>query len=120
MAINWDNITTEQLQRILEIKQQMAALKEELNKIEGGATSPVPGRPSGRTKGKRYFSPEARAKMAAAQRRRWAAHKKAQGVTAAAAPKGKRGRKKRIMTPEALASLARAREIRLAKLRAGK
>jgi hypothetical protein len=37
-----------------------------------------------------------------------------------AAPKGKVGRKKRIMTPAALAALARAREIRLAKLRAAR
>jgi hypothetical protein len=65
MPIDLLNVPTEQLQRILEIRQQIDALRNGLNQVQGvgpaPASSTTPAKP-GRKKGKRYFSPEARQK----------------------------------------------------------
>jgi hypothetical protein len=154
MAINLETVTTDQLKRILELRQQIDALKGELRQIESGGTA-APATPAtpvtrGRKKGKRHFSAEARQKMAEAQRRRWAAKRDGRPPAAEAKPaaKGKRimtdawrakiaaaqkarwaakkgasapakeakpARKKKTMTPAALAALAKARAARWAK-----
>ena len=113
MPIDLQNVSTEQIKRILEIRQQIDALRDELNHIEGVGPAPAPSttpaRP-GRKKGKRYFSPEARQKMAEAQQRRWAAKRNAAPVEAEAKPKGKR-----VMTEEWRAKIAAAQKARWAK-----
>lgn len=90
-------ISSHQLRRILDIREQIEKLENELASIAGGASSaPAPaaqavakkkrGRPaatrssSSKPKaaakgGKRELSPESRAKMAEAMRRRWAVKK---------------------------------------------
>jgi hypothetical protein len=70
-SFQWNNFNG------LKIKQQIDALNNELKQITGGeAGIPGPavstGRKRGRKKGSRR-SPEARARMSEAQRRRWAA-----------------------------------------------
>ena len=76
--------TLDQLRRAVQIHEQIERLQTELASILGG-TRRGPGRPAkavtgaakkGR-KGTRVMSPEAREKIAAAQRRRWAKQKKA-------------------------------------------
>jgi hypothetical protein len=117
MPIDLLNVSTEQIKRILEIRQQMDALRDELNHIEGvgpaPASSTTPAKP-GRKKGKRYFSPEARQKMAEAQQRRWAAIRKGKSAPVAAEAKPK-AKGKRVMTDEWRANIAAAAKARWAK-----
>ena len=121
MAIDLLTLSTEQLKRAIEIKEKIDALQAELNHIEGGESAPTPSTtPStpDRKKGKRYVSPEARQKMAVAQRARWAAKRKGNGapeqVEAGAKPKAKG---KRVMTEEWRAKIAAAQKNRWAKQR---
>lgn len=69
-----------QLQRALKIAEQLEALEAKLTSIlagsEKGSTKTSATKPDGRKK-KRTMSPEAREKIAAAQRKRWAKQKKA-------------------------------------------
>ncbi len=83
-----------QLQRAIKIAEQIQALEGELAVILGGAApaakaagkkAPAEGK---KAKRKYNFSPEARAKIAAAQKARWAKQKKA--ATKGAAPKAKK------------------------------
>ncbi|MGB9602513.1 MAG: hypothetical protein ACP5MG_12880 [Verrucomicrobiia bacterium] len=70
-------ITLEQLKRAIEIKEQIARLEKELEEIlKGVEPAPKRGRPPGATEKrgrpkKRQLSPEARARIAAAQKARW-------------------------------------------------
>ncbi len=67
--------TAEQLRRALEIREQIDRLEKELQEIlagisvETGIAEQKKEKP--RKKGKRTMTPEARAKIAAAQRARW-------------------------------------------------
>ena len=116
MAIDLQTATTEQLKRVIEIREQIDALQNQLNQIAGGEV-PTPGpAPSkrGRPPGKRYFSPAARQAMAEAARKRWAVRKKGDGAPAKmeATPKGKR-----TMSPEGRARIAAAAKKRWAAKR---
>jgi hypothetical protein len=119
MPIDLLTIPTEQLKRILEIRQQLDALRNELNQIEGGGPVPATSTtPATRERGgKRYFSPEARQKMSEAQKRRWAAKKKGE---AAPAQEEQPARRKKTLTPKVLAALAKARAARSAKAKAAR
>ena len=107
-----------QLQRALQIKQEIESLENQLAQLLGqpSATPAVrrgrpPGRRGpGRPRGK--MSAAGRAAIAAAQRARWA---RARGEEPVAKP----ARKRRTMTPAALRALANARAIRWAKVRGG-
>jgi hypothetical protein len=119
MPIDLLTVPTEQLKRILEIRQQLDALRDELNQIEGGGPVPVQSPiPATRGRGgKRYFSPEVRQKMSEAQRRRWAAKKQGE---AAPAQEEQPARRKKTLTPKVLAALAKARAARSAKAKAAR
>jgi hypothetical protein len=121
MAIDLSSIPTEQLKRAIELREQLDALQQQLSQIGSAPAKRGPGRPPGKAKppGKRVMTDEWRAKIAAAQRRRWAKRAKQKSQAAAPAEKPK-ARRKRTMTPAALAALARAREIRWAKVRQAK
>jgi hypothetical protein len=124
--------TLDQLQRALEIAEQIQRLEEELQSVLGGrsvagasATKKVtslaaPAKP-GKRGGRRTFSAESRAKMAAAQQARWAAKKgpSAGAATAAAVNRGGEsgGGKKRKVSPEVRARLAAAMKARWAAAR---
>jgi hypothetical protein len=118
----WDHpITT--LEKAINIRKQIEALKSTLADIVGSSTPavhqilqgnggmPIPFRKSkdGR-KGKR--SAAARAKMAAAQKARWAKIR-GESTPAASSPKKKR----RTMSPEARAKIAAAQRARWAKMK---
>ena len=86
------SLSSEQLRRAVAIKEQIEALEKELNRLlSGAAVSPAEPAPAavpparavrGRRGGRRRLSPEARARIAEAARRRWALRK---GIAVAAA-----------------------------------
>lgn len=96
------------LKRAAEIREQIDGLEAELARLAGGAapsaaaTAPVR---------KGTMSPEGRARVAAAQRRRWAKVKAGQKP----APKAKAKRK---MSPEGRARIVAAQKARWAKVKA--
>jgi hypothetical protein len=104
----------DRLEEALSIRKQIAALQSKLGSLFG---SDAPPSTATRKGGRRRMSPAARARIAAAQRARWAKQK---GTTAAVAeiavltgsPK-RRG--KRIMAPEARERIAAAQRARWAK-----
>ncbi len=100
------NLSTTKLKRIIALKQQIERLSARLESLAGGSSAPA-----GSTPRKKWtMSASARAKIAAAQRARWA---KAKG---AAKPAGK----KRTMSAAARAKIAAAQRARWAKVRAAK
>lgn len=117
-----------QLQRALEIAEEIQRLEEELQSVLGGrsvaaapsvksATSAAPAK-TGKRGGRRTFSAETRAKMAAAQQARWAS-KKGPSAGAATAVALKKvsvagGGKKRTVSPDVRARLASAMKARWA------
>ncbi len=117
--------TANQLERALELSQQIEKLEAELFGLLGTAEvkAPstevtVPAAPVSKQgkKGKRTFSAESRAKMAAAQKARWA---KAGAVTSEEKPV-KKAKGKRTLSPEAKARIGEAQKKRWAKFRKGK
>ena len=105
-----------QLKRAITISEQIEALQSQLASILGGSaplvgSAPAPAATKTR-KGKRTVSPEARAKMAAAQKARWAKKKGGAAPTAPAAPAAKPAKRKGGLTPEGRAKLAAAMKAR--------
>ncbi len=103
------NISVQQLQRVLKIKQQIEALEKELSQIYGAEQTPLA---PARRRRKRFMSATAKAKIAAAQKTRWAKSKKAD-ASRKPASKGKRK-----ISPEGRARIAAAAKARWAKFRA--
>jgi len=66
------NLSPAQLRRVATIKEQIAALESQLSKLLGVGK---PAAPKAVRRKRRRMSAEARAKIAAAQRARWAAQK---------------------------------------------
>ena len=133
----WDS-TTASIQEALDIRKQIDALKAKVDQLMHGDVKAIP--PSqppkrGRKKGsvnkaqaapavapkakptekKSKMSPEARAKIAAAQKARWAAQK---GQTASPKQSKSAPKKKGGMTPEGRARLAAAMKARWAAKKA--
>lgn len=111
-----------QLQHALRITEQIEKLEAELRAILSGVRSGVmidqPALKGSKAKGKRNMSREARERIAAAQRARWA---KSKGVEAEPETKAaKLGKKKRTMSPEARARIVAAQKARWAKFRKAK
>jgi hypothetical protein len=74
--------TTAQLKQAVKLSEKLDALNAELNSLLGGSSKPAktakePKAPKAK-KTKRTMSPEAKEKIAAAQRKRWAKSKKTQ------------------------------------------
>jgi hypothetical protein len=105
-----------QLQRAIAITEQIQNLEAELASILGGALSPgtVPSGPKSRKK-RRKMSAEAREKIAAAQRARWAKTKSEQPSTPTEKPGEKKKRGK--MSAEGRAAIVAAQKKRWAKVR---
>ena len=104
--MNSINLSADQLRRAAAIKDQIEALENELGQILGGAA--VATRAAG---GKRTMSASARARIAAAQRARWAKVKGKNGVSSS-------GGSRRKMSPAARAKIAAAARARWAKAKA--
>jgi hypothetical protein len=84
---NTSTLSLDQLRRAVQIREEIERLESELSSVlgGGGGGGEVAGRgkrgrkpgSTGKKGGKRVMSPEARERIAAAQRRRWAKQKKA-------------------------------------------
>ena len=117
------------LKRAIEIAEQIERLQSQLAALVGGnpagtraaaATTPRVASTSPRKRRKRTMSSEARERIAAAQRARWA---KTKGTAKAPATKGskpaRKGKKKSGLTPEGRAKLAAAMKARWAARKKG-
>ncbi|MEA3208598.1 MAG: hypothetical protein QOE70_1655 [Chthoniobacter sp.] len=109
------------LEEALSLRKQIAGLQEKLGSLFGSnEEEPAKPRAKPQRRGKRTMSPEARARIAAAQRARWAKTKGTAGAVAtspakaAPASKGKGG-----LTPEGRAKLAASMKARWAARRKG-
>jgi len=102
MASSLSNISVRELKKAVLLRERIEALERQLASILGDATPAAAG-------GRRKMSAAARAKIAAAQRLRWAKHRK--GV---AGPK--KGRRK--MSASARARIAASARARWAKVKA--
>ena len=79
-------------QQLSQLQEKMAELRERIGGTGGREAAPA--RAGGRKKKRSTLSPEARERIAAAQRKRWAAQKKAAGAQAkSAATKKSAGRR---------------------------
>jgi hypothetical protein len=105
------SLTTAQLRRAADLKEKIAALTQELSSLFG-ASAPVVAKAS---KKKGGMSAAGRAKVAAAQKARWAKIKLA---TTAAKPAVKAPAKKRTMSAAAKAKLSAAAKARWANVKA--
>jgi hypothetical protein len=115
--------TLVQLKQAVSIAEQIEELQAKLASLVGGSGSVAPAPKAASTSavkavksGKRTMSPEARARIAAAQRARWAKSKGTTAKAPVAAPKKKRGK----LSPEGRAKIVAALKARWAAKRAGK
>ncbi len=137
------SVSLEQLRQAVAIKEQIASLEAQLAALIGGAIqtaaspaaaktrtsrngkAPVPAGPAPAQKrrgGARDMSPEAKARIAAAQKQRWAKFRAAKAggkppKTQSTAPAAK---KKRVISPEGKARIIAATKARWEKFRAQK
>ena len=103
-----DNLSIEDLKRAVEIREEIDSLRAQLNKILGGEI-PLPKAPKG--KRGRKVSAAGRARMAAAQKARWA---KVHGAAVVAAPV----KAKRKMSAAGRAAISAAAKARWRKAKA--
>ena len=96
------NLSVKQLRRVLSLKKKLETLQNRLEALTGSAAAPV-------KRGPRKMSAVARAKIAAAQRARWAKQK-------SKAPKTT----KRKMSAAGRAAIVAAQKARWAKIKSAK
>ncbi len=121
--------STQQLQRAIQISEQIEKLETELKSLlAGNGRAPVAAavpKPA-KGKGKRTMSPEARERIAAAQRARWAkarggkATKSTASSTEASTGSGSARKPKRKVSAQARARMAAAAKKRWAKAKSAK
>lgn len=120
--------TINELRKALQISEQIEALKANLASFFGGVVD-VPARVlagssvKAKRKGKRTMSPETKAKMAAAQQKRWAKSKGSESVAPAAPMKAARvakSKKKGGISAEGRARIVAAQKLRWAKVKGQK
>ena len=126
------DLSVPELRKVLQIKEEIASLESQLKAVLGAsapsasvvasAAKPVAAKRGGRRK----LSPEARERIAAAQRARWAARrggkavaKPAKAAKVAKPAAGKRGGRRKL-SPEARERIAAAQRARWAAQRGGK
>jgi colicin import membrane protein len=110
------NLTPTQLRQAADIQEEIAGLKKQLAAFENNKTvAPAAAKPA---KKKGGMSAAGKARIAAAQKLRWAKIHAAKGKPAAAPKPVKKARRK--MSAEARAKIAAAAKARWAKVRAEK
>jgi hypothetical protein len=82
------DLSLQQLQRALSIKEQIAKLERQYSKLFSGASTDGSGTPKKQRRGKRTMSAAAKAKIAASKKKWWADRKA--GKSSAKATKRKR------------------------------
>jgi hypothetical protein len=101
---NLQNLTVKQLRKVVAIKERMERLEAKLASISGGNSADAA--PVVRRRRRRKMSPAARARIAAAQRARWA---KVKGRATTPKKAVKKKRKVSAATKARLAAIAKAR-----------
>ncbi len=114
---NLTNLTTGQLRDIIAIKEQIETLQSQLDSIAGGGEISTPSGQKGPKKGRR--SAAVRARMAAAQRARWA-RIKGTGPADSKPAKKKKRKLSAAHRRKLIKALAKARKMRWAKMKATK
>jgi len=109
---NLENLSVEQLRKAVVIKEQIEQLQSELNSLIEGD-----GAPAAHNGRRRSMSASARARIAAAQRARWARIKGRDNGDAAPVAKAK-AKAKRYVSPATRARLAALVKARWAKAKA--
>jgi hypothetical protein len=104
---NLKDLSTEQLQRIISIKQQIEELELELDQIGGGGGRRGPGRPKGIRTSKRKMSAAGRRAISMAAKARWAKYR-GKGK-AKAKPAKKKDRRSSPAVKAKLRAIAKAR-----------
>ena len=112
--MNLQSLSIEQLKQVISIKEQIATLEVKLAKFTGGKSLPVKSPQAPAKNARKGVSTAGRARIAAAQKARWAKIKGTTPATPVAAPKIK-GRKK--MSAAAKAKIAAAAKARWAKIK---
>jgi len=98
----------DKLEEALSIRRQIAALQTKLSGLFGSEDEKLPKAKPGRKSGKRTMSPEARARISAAQKARWAKSKGETTPTAATTKPKTAKKKKRVISAEGRAKMAAA------------
>jgi hypothetical protein len=121
--MNISNFTPQQLRNAADLQEKIQGLQEQLNQLLGGEVS-APAEaaieaPEGPKNGRRRrkFSAEARAKMAASQRARWAARRGEAVPEEAQAIQAEKPKKKRNISEAGRRAMALAGKRRWAKAR---
>jgi hypothetical protein len=114
--------SVDQLKRAIVVAEQIEKLQAELSVILGGQSTPIasPKTETAGRKGKRTMSIEAREKIAAAQRARWAKSKGQKTAPAVLGKSGKAAKKKGGMSAAGRAAIVAAQKARWAKVKAAK
>jgi hypothetical protein len=116
--------TLSELKEAVAIAEQIQKLQTELDDLVGGAEFPTVAATliasSAVKTGNRFFSPESRAKMAAAQAARWAKTKKPNAGPATAVAISPKAKGKRVLSPEGRARIVAALKARHAAPRKAK
>jgi len=128
IALSTTSWSSDQLRQAADLQEQIQGLREQLNQLLGGEPPAAPAAvevtepAAGPTKARKKFSAQTRAKMAEAQKARWAAKtgvKVARPETVPAVEPAAKPKKKKA-SPALLKALAKARKARWAKFRAAK
>jgi hypothetical protein len=113
--MNPNTLTSSQLIRAAKIKDQIDALNKQLNSILGGSVAaPTAKAPKG------GMSSAGRARIAAAQRRRWAKIHAAKGTSKGVSKVVTPSKMRPKISPEGLARIKAAQKARWAKIKAAK
>lgn len=103
------NVSSHDLRKAIALKERIEELQSEVQRLLGGASAAKPTPAAG----KRTMSPAARARIAAAQRARWAKLRGGKAKVSSAPAKGKR--KMSAAARAKLAAIARARWAKVKK-----
>ena len=122
MTMDITNLSAQQLRKAADLKEKIDGLQDQLNAILGGEV-PTPAdaeTPPAQKNGRRKVGAEGRARMAAAQRARWAA-KRIEGPSKTAPATVSKWKPKRYISPSLRKARSEAMKARWAKARrAGK
>ena len=116
------NLSAQQLRQAASIKEKIAALEKELAALTGNRTATAAPKVAKPVKKKGGISAAGKARIAAAQKLRWAKIKatKAKVAPKAAIPAQKPSKKKFVMSAAAKAKISAAAKARWAKVKAEK
>ena len=119
------NLTAAHLRKAADLQERIASLNHELAAILGGSPTPTPAKPAKPVVAKkRGMSAAGKAKVAAAQKLRWAkihaAKAKPAPAVKAIVKAAKPAKKKAKISPEGMANIIAATKARWARIRAAK